>query len=234
MTRIKIMSFAVVAVLAISAMSAAAASAREPGEFVYAGGGENGFTGTSGAGTLETEGGVQITCQHDTNEGKITASGKDDVQKVFVTFTECKLLGKNCTTVGQATGTVKTNELEGELEEAEADGVVIDSKLMLALVPKGGVGNFAEFSCGATKVSVKGLVNGLFEYNEDTHPSVTSVVLSYKQEAGVKGEQELDNSSTNPETELLETTIGETKDFAAIKTDATITHEKAVELLSTP
>jgi hypothetical protein len=114
-----------IAVFAMSAVAATAASAETETEQQYfenAAGNEptlKGFTSKEGVSTLAVST-ATVTCQKDTNVGKLV--GKESVEKVVVTFTECK--GKKgveaCpvkSTNTTAAEQIKTNTLKGELGE---------------------------------------------------------------------------------------------------------------------
>jgi hypothetical protein len=80
-----------------------------------------GFTSKEGVSTLAVST-ATVTCQKDTNVGKIDAGWKESVEKVVVTFSECK--GKKGTEACPVKSTnttvaeqIKTNSLKGELGE---------------------------------------------------------------------------------------------------------------------
>jgi hypothetical protein len=101
------------AVLAIGLMTAAAASAAAP-EFNP--GTLNTFTGTSGAGTLESSAAENVTCTSDTTTGEIT--GVKTVGSVMVSFSGCSSTEKGGCSVdsaGAGSGKVLTSTLDGEL-----------------------------------------------------------------------------------------------------------------------
>jgi hypothetical protein len=114
-----------IAVFAVGAIAASAASAKdrtEQQEFRNASGESprlKGFTSKEGVSTLAVST-ATVTCEKDTNEGKLV--GKESFEKVVVTFTGCKgKKGAEACPVKSTNTTVaeqiKTNTLKGELGE---------------------------------------------------------------------------------------------------------------------
>jgi hypothetical protein len=103
--------------LAFSAVASASASANTLG-FKYTGTGANKakLSGSSGEVSFEDKAGALWECTSSATSGEVSgASGSAKLAGVFVTFSGCKSLGKTCTTAGQASGVMKSAELEGEL-----------------------------------------------------------------------------------------------------------------------
>jgi hypothetical protein len=99
--------------------------------FRYTGTGVNKakFSGRGGEVSFESAGGVLSECGSSTTSGEVSgASGSAKLTGVFVTFSECKVEGKRCTSAGQAAGVIKTNELVGELVELGEDGLLLKPK----------------------------------------------------------------------------------------------------------
>jgi hypothetical protein len=152
------LGIALAAVLAFGALASANASAAQP-QF-FRGGAPLAetvtFTGTSGAGTLQT-GTTKVTCSSDTSSG--STKGSTEVTGVVVTFKGCVSSGFPCTSSGQASGTIVTNKLKGKLV-----GIFTETGVGLLLEPETAGGLFAEFSCaGFISAKVKGSVIGIVE-----------------------------------------------------------------------
>ena len=103
-----------------------------------------------------------MKCKKDTDAGEFTG-GQYDKEKI--TFSGCGINGNKkepCGTEGAAAGTIETKELQSVLvwlNEAETElGVGLDGT---------GAGfKWAEFNCGAQKVSLAGAVLGKTENNK--------------------------------------------------------------------
>lgn len=179
---------ALVAALLFSAVAAGSALAAGPGpEFVSPF--PNPFTSSGGAGELNTTGGQPpVKCEANTNVGEI-ANGQA-VNKVKVTFTGCKttlLFTVACTSSGQPSGTIVTNNLTGTLvtlplstekERKEHTGIL--------LRPESGA-EFAKFTCGGVETI-----------------TVTTSIDSTGQAGGLVGELKPVNVKTKTATLVLE------------------------------
>jgi hypothetical protein len=111
---------------------------------------KNKFAGTGGVGTLETVGGVKVTCQTESSTGEFTSP--KTVGNISVVFKGCSSAGHKCETAKATEGEITTNVLSGTLVwEAFGKKVAID------LVPQS-TELFVEFSCGPAPVIVKGSV----------------------------------------------------------------------------
>jgi hypothetical protein len=163
-SRIRLITLSLVAVFALSAMSASAASALEKYEFLHERKAvvNRSFTSTSGVSTLKAAGNT-ITCQKDENKnGAISATNDSKVEKVVVTFHECK--GENpkkekcnVNSPGEAAGSIKTKGLMGVLGESVKQ--VADKKVMDLEPESGKVFVELEGTC-IVKTSVEGSVIG--------------------------------------------------------------------------
>jgi len=115
------------------------------------------FTSSGGVGVLTTVGGAGVECKAESSSGEFVPSGNNKEERdVIVKFTGCKSLGSPCTTVGQESGTLITNELEGRVGwELKAK-----KKTDVELYPAASVtsGLFIEFSCLGLVVKVKGKI----------------------------------------------------------------------------
>jgi hypothetical protein len=111
---------------------------------------KNKFTGTGGAGTLQTIKGVTVTCKSEASHGEITSSKA--VGNIAVTFIGCESDGFKCETAGSAEGEITTNPLAGTLVWEK-----FGSKVAIDLVPQTGE-LFVEFTCGPATAKVTGSV----------------------------------------------------------------------------
>jgi len=157
-----IVGLCLVGVFAMSIV--ASASAAQP---VFYGVAEIGGTvgavkqsGTFGASFLEGNvSKAQITCKKGTSTGEVTGPTKTtgNVAK----FEECETSGLKCTTAGEATGNITTNNLDGVLGNVTATvpGIRLFKEGEGGKKPK--TGALAEFNCGGVAaVIVKGSVIG--------------------------------------------------------------------------
>jgi hypothetical protein len=157
MRRIRIIGLALVAVFALAAVAAATASAAAP-EFVPANGKfPVSVKFTSGAGTLEAEGGHTVSCKHDSGAG--TIENAKTIAKAVIKFTGCttNIIGEDeCKTAGKAKGEIVTNTLAAKLV---FDNKEKTSVALLAANEKGPAELYAEFEClGLETIKVKGSV----------------------------------------------------------------------------
>jgi hypothetical protein len=180
MKRIRILGLAVLAVFALGAITAAGASAAEPafyecakeagGKYEKGCGKEGGkggyvlregigkkhtFKGKGGKATLHTAAVKgEVSCAGFKDEGTLTSPTTEN--KVVSIFSKCTSLGKNCNSPGQKSGTIKTNDLEGELGYISKSGPIVG----VDLKAEGG-GTLAEFECeGLVSIVVTGSVIG--------------------------------------------------------------------------
>jgi hypothetical protein len=196
MKSIKIMGLCLVAAFAMSALATASASAVGP-VFLFSGSKKE-FSSKSGKGELvqkasatSEENGSVVKCESDTDLGEIEgATDTDKVTNVLVVFAGCTatVLAKTftCTTTGQASGVIKTNQLEGQL------GYINESEKTVGLVlkPKSPATLFAEFNCTRTgetiSIKVKGEIIGeITPVNKLVEPG-GSFILGYTPNATKK------------------------------------------------
>lgn len=179
MRSIKYAGAIVAAVLATSVVGVAGASAALP-EFSTSGT----FTGTSGAGKLETVGGSTVTCKKDKSSGSF--SGKT-VSNVKVTFEECEttLFGffpVSCTNI-------VTKTLSGEL------GYINKSTKTVGLDLKPASGSeLANTECGGVTIVVDGSVIGQIT---PTKTKTTKYTLTYTQSEGKQTIQKFEGGPTD-------------------------------------
>jgi hypothetical protein len=208
MKRIRIIGLALVAVFALSALVASAASAAtvKP-EFVPANGKfPVAFTGTSGAGKLETIGKRTISCKTDSITGSIASAG--EANKVIVTFKGCttKLLFFTgpCNTPGNAAEEIVTNELKGIPYYKSISG----KTAVILTEPSSGT-TFASIECVVAgqkeKLTVKG--SGLGSVGT-TNSSKTTNSLSSTLSSGVQTPNEYEYESGKTVKNVLPTTEG--------------------------
>lgn len=152
---IKMLGLAAIAAVAAMAL-VGASSASAAAHYLQGGSPLNhavAFTGTSGAGTLQTVGGSKVTCTSDHVKGTLLNSTEDEAE---VTFLGCTgPFGASCTTAGQATRVILTSTLKSELVNLVGGGVGV------LLTPKTAGGLFAEFSCLGVVIKVRGSLVGV-------------------------------------------------------------------------
>jgi len=204
--------------VAALAVSAASASAALP-EFSVL---KNTFTVTSGAGTLETSGAakVKVTCTSDTAAGEVTAA--KTVSKGSVLFKGCESAASKCTTSGLSEGEVKTVELLGTLGYISASKKEVGLRLEPA---SGKANNFAEFTCGTKKITVKNAVIGAIT---PVNTSTKSYTYTLEQTKGVQAIKAFEGGVE----EVLLTTVegGESAAKSGIKSVESITASTAGEI----
>jgi hypothetical protein len=193
------------AMLAFSAVASASASATTL-SFKYTGTGVNKakFSGRGGETYFEEKSGGLWECRSSTTSGEVNgASGSAKLTGVFVTFSECKVGAKVCTSAGQAAGVMKTSELEGELgQSGEGD---------LLLKPKSG-GTF--MACKAPQYyEFEGGLIGHISPVDRAVGTKSQFTLSYNQ---TKGVQELTKFPGGSEDFLQESWAGTAYESAGV------------------
>jgi hypothetical protein len=119
------------------------------------------FTDKSGKGTLN-ESGITVKCEKDKSKGEITTA--KTVKAVFDTFEEC--VGKDgaetcpVNSPGEGAGTIKTEELEGELGVVLASEAASETGLDLKAVSTSGVIVKFEDTCLPKPGEVTGSIIG--------------------------------------------------------------------------
>lgn len=230
MRRMKLVGLALAAVLALSAFVASAALAQP--KFELAGGGSavgTTFTVAGEAGEMITGAASEpkVNCSASTSGGTINAAST--VSGVTVTFTGCAATGKghSCTvnsageTVGG--GTIKTNELEGELVTTSIGEKVGEVLKPVAAANKiyveiemqeiGGGGKCAATMSGPVKGSIVGEVLPV----EKTASTAGELIYKKTAESGSGiNEQEI-HEYFEPANETKKVTGQELKAFGLIK-----------------
>jgi len=159
------MGLCLAAVFVMSAVAVASASAAAGVPLFLFSGTAKGFSSVSGPGTLvqrsnstEEKNGAEVKCTSDTDNGEIEGTKQTDkVTNVLVVFSGCTsevaLTKYTCTTAGQPSGTIKTNQLEGQLGYIN----LAEKKVGLVLKPKSPATLFAEFECehSGSKLAIK-------------------------------------------------------------------------------
>jgi len=134
-------------VLGLSAVSAANALASGQPKFETESGEIKGttFTGTGGAGVLETTAGDTVSCKGNTSSGELNSA--TTVKNVLVKFTGCSTsisgFKAPCKTTGAAAEEIRTNALKGET----AYLIKGSNRAGLDLQPEAAGGSFAVFGC---------------------------------------------------------------------------------------
>jgi hypothetical protein len=111
---------------------------------------------TEGLATFETVKLSKVVCTAEAGTGQYTSA--KTVGGVTLTFTGCERSGEQCKSSGAAAGEIVTHDLEGELGIEKLGATARENKIGLDLFPVGNTGPVAEFTCGATEVSLRGSV----------------------------------------------------------------------------
>jgi hypothetical protein len=149
MKQFKAIGVAVIAACVMSVVGVATASAAQ---ITYTGTG--GFTITSAEGTLETVGGLAITCTSDKGSGKLAASPAKSAT-LTVTFEGCATAGKKCQTGTDGSGVIKTNELTATIVDLTG-GTTVGT----VLKPTTGTAFVGSTKCGTVAFAAEGAVVG--------------------------------------------------------------------------
>jgi hypothetical protein len=106
---------------------------------------------------LETTTKKKVICTGATVKGEYT--GQRTLGGVVITLTGCEMSAAKCTSTAAAEGEVVSSTLEGELGiEKKSAETPLKNKIAFDLLPVGGSGPVAEFTCGSTTVVVSGSV----------------------------------------------------------------------------
>lgn len=159
MHSIRALGLALVAVFLLGAVTAGSASASQPKFEPESKTFPVSFSASGSGGRLETVGGTEVKCTGTSVTGA-EISDEKKVKKIVITYTGCTAFFglASCTTSGKASGTIVTNELEGELVYIGAS----KNEAGIAFSPTAGKTKgtaFATFGCGGTTVSVKNGTN---------------------------------------------------------------------------
>lgn len=215
--------FGLVAVVAAAAMALIGASSASANAEYFQGGNPLGhvvgFTGTSGAGTLQTVGGSTVTCTSDKATGKLLNATEDEAE---VTFSGCKgPLSAACTTSGQASGVILTKQLKSELVNLVGGGVGV------LLTPKEAGGLFAEFSCLGVVIKVRGSVVGVVTPVDSEQ---TTGTLTFSQSGGHQLPSEYELAGVLHSSKLETSVGGGAFEESGEGTTESLTFEQPVEV----
>jgi hypothetical protein len=150
-----------------------------------------------------------IVCKMASEKGEIT--GFKTFSKIKVTYTECKEQTeptKTCTTVGQATGTIVTDEISSEIGYVGTAAELVNKLVGTKLKPTTSGANFAAFTCTgkAEKVTVKGCTVGVAT---PTNSTITTGILAFEEIGGTNAKSQRFKGFADTETSCtLESTAG--------------------------
>jgi len=154
-------------------------------------------TASSVAVTLETVGRKVISCKGESGSGEYTSA--KSVGHVTMTFTGCEFSASKCASTGAGEGEIVTSTLEGQLGVEKKTST--STKIALDLLPAGGTGPVAEFTCGTTPVTIRGSVLNPVTANK----MAASVTVKYAQTAGKQKPEKFEGMPID----VLETATGE-------------------------
>jgi len=106
---------------------------------------------TSSLATIETTGGIKVTCQHMHDAGEVTGLKTSVIQLIFE---GCQSSNLACTTPGQAAGVIATPVLPSRLIIIKKEATANKTKVGNDIGSVGGL--FAEFECGPVNVVISG------------------------------------------------------------------------------
>lgn len=154
------------------------------------------FKGKGGKATLHTPAvGGEVTCKSFKDAGSIATPTTEN--KVISEFKTCESLGKKCASPGQKAGTIKTNNLAGEL------GYINKAKKEVGVLLKAETGSvLAEFNCEGLEIVTTGSVIGRQTGDINTFSKTSTNVFQVNGE----GFQEVKNFEGGP-THVLQSTI---------------------------
>jgi hypothetical protein len=236
---IKMLGLSVVAILAFAAFAAASASASQPHFETESGEFNIPFSGSGGAGKLETVGGRIVTCTGNSNSGG-TINSATTTAGSTVKFTGCTAFGLPCTSSGQSSGTIVTlTTVNGTLVYSEHASGQVASVL---LKPASGT-TFAEFNCGSppffgSHLTVRGSVLGTITPVNGAFSKTST--LSFTQTGGVQesGTVYRAPSGCAKTTATLESKGEGVPSFgfeqSAIEGSTTLTASEGVKVVSSP
>jgi hypothetical protein len=192
MRSIRTIGLTLATVFVVSVVTASAAMAADTVVFKYNAGGSK-FEARNKLGvssTLETVGGIKVTCTGYTSKGEMNgASPTGKVKNVTVSFTGCKSAGKKCNSEENTSETINTATLEGKLGMVTETNDVLPAaesdKAGLELKPEAPATQFADFDCGTTlDVEVEGCVIGEILPLHTAITQAATGTLKYQQSVG--------------------------------------------------
>jgi len=240
MKHLKVLALAAIATMAVMALvGTATAAASQPKAEPEGGAFPVSFTGTSGAGTLETvsEGGSvrTVSCTADTSSGEVNSA--TTVKNVKVKFTGCTTTGPfgnawTCTSSGAASGEVLTVALKGSLNYLKSGS----SEVGIVLSPESG-SSFASFTCRGVFLSENLSVGGSVIGKLTPVNTLTSgFTLSFSQSAGHQSPETYLSSTCSATTAVLSTTGSGAETFGPIQsglsTSESLTTAKKIKIAS--
>jgi len=152
--------------------------------------------GKSGHAELETPGLGNVSCTSSKSLG--TLESPKHIGAITVEYKGCTAAGKKCNSAGAKAGSIKTNELEGNLGYISKAGHEVG--VLITAVSKG---NLAEFNCEGLQIETKGGVIGRAT-PVNTFTKVGE--LTFKKSGSVQEVRKFEGEATNHE--LLTTFVG--------------------------
>jgi len=174
----------------------------------------------SGSVTLETVGGSKVTCTGEAGTGEY--AGDKSVGGIVLALGGCSRSGEACSSSGAQAGEVLTGSLEGTLGVVKEGSSERTDKLGLDLLPSGGSGSLAEFTCGAASIVVRGSVIASIT----TGKMSAATALKFK---ASKGKQKPEGFVGGPSDVLEESLDGGAYEQAGLSLSATQSGEEPIE-----
>ncbi|HSZ05775.1 MAG TPA: hypothetical protein VK778_11365 [Solirubrobacteraceae bacterium] len=136
----------------------------------------------NGAAILKAQtSGATVKCEDSSLTGEVPIALTKKLKEGEFTFTNCTGEGVNCTTTGQAAGTIKSEALEGTIGYLVTESIAEAKKVALTLTPATG-GVLAKFTC-KEGYEYTGCVAG--ELGE-ANANVTFFTMKLEETAGVQ------------------------------------------------
>jgi hypothetical protein len=198
------------------------------------------FTSAGGTGTLEAASGTNVVCTAQSAVGQYDVDGTapafsiKGVEKVVATFTGCAIptIGIACNSAGQASGTIVTKTLAGNLGYVSGEKT-LSPVVGQELTPEVKNGAFAEFECGggAVKIVTKAATtNCVIATVGPPNVMSTTATQNYASEGG--GKQAVKHFQATP-TKIcqLESKVnGGTAELSAQILETIVTNEETLEI----
>ncbi len=196
-------------------------SATDTGQYEWSAGARKAaftLTLTAATAALETVGKTKITCKGGTGTGQY--SGRNAVGAVSLQLTGCEQSAKPCTTAGQASGTIRSQTLEGVLGWQTRSL----KKVALSLYPVGKSGPFMQFTCAAAGAVT---VEGSLLVPDAADKMISSTTLLFKATAG---KQKPENFEGAPREVLFASIGGKAREQMGATMTLTQLSEEKVEV----
>jgi hypothetical protein len=218
MRRLRLVMMAVLIVSILSAVAVASASAAT--QLSYTGNGT--FTISSGENTLETVGGIQLTCTSDKGNGQLAASPAKTAL-LTILFSGCKSAGKTCTSQGQPSGSIQTKTLEATfvLVTATQGGIYLTPD------PATGKQLLLETKCGTSVIEWEGALIGDFTEN-----GKTQLTAGFTQTAGKQTIKKAKNGETEEVSGSIAVNLGKGSEEAGLELEETFKVESGTVMLT--